>query len=277
VSGTAAITSSRASAVQALRAEWVKLRTLRSTAWSLLLLVGVSILFSALITSGSSTQGGSPGRPGDNDIVLDSLAGIWFGQIAIAVLAVLAITSEYGTGMIRTTFAANPRRRIVLASKAVVLGGAALVVGLVASAGCFLVGQFFLREGGFTYENGYPAASLSEGKPLRAVVGSAIYLGALALFSLGVGVVVRHTAGAITLVLAVVLAPAIAFGFGFLPEGTAEAVEKVSLMPAGLSLQQTVDRSDDIPLDPGWGLVVIGAYAAILLLAALWSIERRDA
>lgn len=177
------MTRSRAGALQALRAEWVKLRTLRSTGWSLLLLVGISVLFSALLASGSTTEGGSPTRPGDNDIVLDSLAGIWFGQIAVAVLAVLAITSEYGTRMIRTTFAANPRRRVVLASKAVVVGGVALVVGLGTSAACFLVGQSILRGNGFTYENGYPAVSLDQSEPLRAVVGSAAYLGALAIFS----------------------------------------------------------------------------------------------
>ena len=101
----------RAGAPQALRSEWVKLRTVRSTTWSLLLLIGVSILLTAILTGGSSTEGGSPGHGGDNDIVLDSLAGMWFGQIAAAVLAVLAITSDYSTRMIRATFAANPRRR----------------------------------------------------------------------------------------------------------------------------------------------------------------------
>ena len=116
----------RAGTPQALRSEWVKLRTVRSTFWSLLLLVGVSILFTSFLTGGSSTEGGSPGNGGDNDIVLDSLAGFWFGQIAAAVLAVLAITSEYSTRMIRTTFAANPRRRSVLVAKAIVVTGVVL-------------------------------------------------------------------------------------------------------------------------------------------------------
>jgi len=118
----------RAGAPQALRSEWVKLRTVRSTTWSLLLFVGISILFTSLLTSGSSTEGGSPGHGGDNDIVMDSLAGIWFGAIAAAVLAVLVITSEYSTGTIRTTFAANPRRRTVLAAKTLVVGGVVLLV-----------------------------------------------------------------------------------------------------------------------------------------------------
>jgi ABC-2 type transport system permease protein len=151
---TAALAYGRAGAgaLQALRAEWVKLRTVRSTTWSLLLLAGVSVLFTAVLTGGSSTEGGSPGHGGDNDIVLDSLAGMWFGQIAAAVLAVLAITSEYSTRMIRATFAANPRRRTVLVAKAIVVTCVVLVVGLATSAACFQVGQWLLRGNGFNYE-----------------------------------------------------------------------------------------------------------------------------
>ncbi len=265
----------RAGALQALGAEWVKLRTVRSTAWSLLTLVGVSALFSALACWESETMGGSPGRPGDNDIVLDSLAGIWFGQIGAAVLAVLAITSEYSTGMIRTTFAASPRRRAVLAAKATVVGAAVLVVGLATSAVCFLFGQEILQGNGFTYENGYPGQSLADAETFRAVAGSAVYLAMLAVFSLGVGTILRHTAGAITIVLAVVLAPVIAIGF--LPEHVAEWFEKYSLMGAGLSIQQTVERPDNIPLGPWGGLAVVTAYAAVALLFAVVSIARRDA
>ena len=258
-----------------LRAEWIKLRTVRSTAWALLTLAGVSILFTTIATSESETSGGSPGLPGDNDIVLDSLAGIWFGQIAVAALAVLAITSEYTTRMIRTTLAASPRRRTVLAAKAAVSGTVALVAGLVTSVACFLVGQSILRGNGFVYENGYPSASLGDFDTFRAVAGSGVYLGLLAVFSLGVGAIVRHTAGAITAVLALILGPVIAIGF--LPEHLVEPVEQVSLMGAGLAIQQTVDRPDNIPLSPSAGLGVVCAYAAGALLVALWSIRRRDA
>jgi ABC-2 type transport system permease protein len=265
----------RAGALEAVRAEWLKLRTVRSTTWSLLTLVGISILFSALACWESETMGGSPGRPGDNDVVLDSLAGIWFGQIGAAVLAVLVITSEYSRGMIRTTFAASPRRRVVLAAKATVVGAVVLVVGLATCATCFLFGQEILQTNGFTYENGYPAQSLADTETFRAVAGSAVYLGMLAVFSLGVGAIVRHTAGAITIVLAVVLAPVIAIGF--LPEHVAEWFEKYSLMGAGLSIQQTVERTDNIPLGPWGGLTVVTAYATVALLVALVSIGRRDA
>jgi ABC-2 type transport system permease protein len=264
----------RAGALQALRSEWVKLRTVRSTAWSLLLFVGISILFTTLLTSGSSTEGGSPGHGGDNDIVMDSLAGVWFGAIAAAVLAVLVITSEYSTGMIRTTFAANPRRRTVLTAKTVVVSGCVLVVGLATSVACFQIGQWILRGNGFNYEGGYPVVTLAEHEALRAVLGTGVYLGLLAVFALGVGATLRHTAGAITVVLAALLAPVIALNF--LPEGIADWVEKSCLMGAGLAIQQTVVRHDNIPLSPAGGLAVAAAYAVAALVVALWTIGRRD-
>lgn len=274
---TTAVTGAAARAVapQALRSEWVKLRTVRSTAWSLLVFVGISILFTSLLTSGSSTEGGSPGHGGDNDIVLDSLAGVWFGAIAAAVLAVLVITSEYSTGMIRTTLAANPRRRTVLVAKTVVVGGVVLVLGLATSAACFQIGQRFLRGNGFNYDGGYPAVTLTDHEALRAVLGTGVYLGLLAVFALGVGAVLRHTAGAITVVLAALLAPVIALNF--LPDSIADWVEKYCLMGAGLAIQQTVVREDNIPLSPEGGLLVAAAYAAVPLLLALWLIGRRDA
>jgi ABC-2 type transport system permease protein len=272
---TVTFEGARAGLLQALRSEWVKVRTVRSTFWSLLLLAGVSVLLTTLLTSGSSTQGGSPGFRGDNDIVRDSLAGIFFGQIAAAVLAVLVITSEYSTRMIRTTFSAIPHRRTVLVAKTAVVGAAVLAVGLATSAACFQIGQWILRGNGFDYEGGYPAVTLADDDAFRAVALSGVYLCLLAVFSVGVGAIVRHTAGAITIVLAVVLAPVIAVGF--LPENIAEHVEKLSLMGAGLALQQTFDRPDNIQISPGGGLLVVAGYAATALLVALLLIGRRDA
>jgi ABC-2 type transport system permease protein len=274
---TSAVTGAelRAGAPQALHSEWVKFRTVRSTAWSLLLFVGISILFTTLLTSGSSTEGGSPGHGGDNDIVLDSLAGVWFGAIAAAVLAVLVITSEYSTGMIRTSFAANPRRRTVLTAKTAIVGGVVLVAGLATSVACFQIGQWILRGNGFNYEGGYPAITLADHEALRAVLGTGVYLGLLAVFALGVGATLRHTAGAITVVLAALLAPVIALTF--LPESIADWVEKSCLMGAGLAIQQTVVRDDSIPLSPAGGLAVAATYAVVAIVVALWSIGRRDA
>jgi hypothetical protein len=191
------------------------------------------------------------------------------------VLAVLVVTSEYTTHVIRTTFSATPRRRTVLVAKTVVVSAAVLAVGLATSAVCFQIGQWILRGNGFDYEGGYPAVTLADDEALRAVLLSGAYLGLLAVFSLGVGAIVRHTAGAITIVLAVVLAPVIAVGF--LPENVAEQVEKFSLMGAGLATQQTFDRPDNIQISPGGGLLVVAGYAGLALLVALWTIGRRDA
>jgi ABC-2 type transport system permease protein len=264
----------RAGRLEALRSEWVKLRTVRSTTLSLLTLFGISVLFTSLASWESETSGGSPGNPGDNDLVLDTLTGIWFGQIAVAVLAVLAITSEYSVRLIRSTFAANPRRRTVLTAKTAIVAAVALAAGLVTSATCFLVGQEILQHNGFVYENGYPALTLGDWTVLRPVIGTTAYIGLLAIFALGIGTILRNTAGAITLVLAVLLAPVIAIGF--LPESLAEVMEKVSLIGAGLAIQQTVERPDNIPLGPWAGLGVVAAYAATALVVALWSIAKRD-
>jgi hypothetical protein len=272
---SAVLENARAGTPQALRAEWIKLRTVRSTAWALLSFVGVSVLFSAWAAWESETAGGSPNRPGDNDIVVDMLAGVWFGQIALTVLAVLAITSEYSTRSIRTTFAANPRRLTVLAAKAAVVAAIALLAGTLATVACFFSGREILQSNGFTYENGYPTPSLVEGTTFRVVGGTVVCLVLLAIFALGVGAVLRHTAGAITVVLAAILAPVIAIGL--LPEDLAHHVERVSLLGAGLAVQQTVDRPDNIPLSPATGLGVVAAYAAVALLAALVTITRRDA
>lgn len=260
---------------RALGAEWLKLRSIRSTTWALLTLAGASLLLTALTCGGSTTEGGSPGHPGDNDIILDSLSGLWFGQIAAAVFAVLAITSEYSTGMIRTTLAAEPRRGLVLTAKTVIVGIGVLLAGLATSAACFLVGQWLLRGGGFTYENGYPAATLTDGDAQRAVIGSGVYLALLAVVSLGIGAIVRHTAGAITLVLAIVLGPVIAFNL--LPANIGEWFERLSLMGAGIAVGQTVERADAIPLEPWEGLAIVAGYAATAFALALWTMRARDA
>jgi ABC-2 type transport system permease protein len=265
----------RAGSLQALRSEWVKLRTVRSTFWCLLLLAGVSVLFTTLAASGSSTEGGSPEFPGDNDLVLESLQGIWFGQMAVAVLAVLAITSEYSTGMIRTTLAANPRRRSVLAAKTAVVSAVVFAVGAATTVACFQVGQALFRRNGFTYENGYPAVTLGDRESLRAVLGTAVCLAALTVFALGIGAILRHTAGAITVVIAAILVPLIASNF--LPDRFDVPLERFSLLGASLAVQQTVQRGDDIPASPGAGLLVVGVYGAAAFVVALFLIGRRDA
>jgi ABC-2 type transport system permease protein len=258
-----------------LRAEWTKLRTVRSSTWAALALVVGTLALSALACSTASTVGGSPSSPGDDDIVMFSLAGVYLGQIAAVALATLAITSEYATGTIRATFTATPRRGTVLAAKTAVVGAVALVLGLGASFASFAVGQRLLHGGGYVYENGYPAATLADGTTLRAVAGTGLYLAVIALFSLGIGAAVRHTAGAISAVLAVLFVPQIVIGLA--SDDLADLLQQVTPMSAGLALQQTTARADNVPIGPWAGLAVAAAWAAAALAVGFWTVRHRDA
>jgi ABC-type transport system involved in multi-copper enzyme maturation permease subunit len=270
----------RAGPSQAVRAEWTKLRSIPSTTWSAAAIVGLTVLLSAFVCASVDTRGGTPENPGDEDVVMLSLSGVYLGQIAVVALAVTAVTSEYATGMIRTTFLANPRRRTVLAAKAAVVGATVLGVGLVASLASFFAGQSILPGNGFTTANGYPPASLGDGPTLRAVVGSALYLALLALLSLGVGAVLRHTAGAVSTLLGLLFVPLIALTF--LPDNLWKPVQRFAPMTAGLAVQSTVGSLELIagragePISPWAGLGILCAYAAVALLAAFGLINRRD-
>jgi ABC-2 type transport system permease protein len=183
------------------------------------------------------------------------------------------MSTEYATGLIRTTFAANPRRRTVLAAKAATVAGLVFGIGLVTTAASYLVGRSLLAGNGFSAINGYPDAALAD--LVRPVLGTTLYLTALALLALGLAVVLRHTAAAITTVLGLLWVPILAPGL--LPEDTAEQVLAIAPMTAGLTIQRTVERSDNVPIDPWLGLGVVWLYAAVALAAAFWLIARRDA
>ncbi|MFG1814121.1 ABC transporter permease subunit [Kribbella sp. NPDC049174] len=210
--------------------------------------------------------------PGEDDVVLLSLFGVRVGMIAVIALGVLSMTAEYRTGLIRTTLAAGPRRGQVLAAKAVVLGTAVFVTGLVASMASFLLAQPGLRSGGYN-PPAYPHVSLLDRASLRAVVGTAAFLALVALFSLGIAVLRRRTVGAIVFVIALVVVPQIVA-----PVISPEADVWISRATpiAGLAVQQTVDRAAQV-IGPWAGLGVLCAYAAVALGLARWQFGRRDA
>ncbi|HET6987340.1 MAG TPA: ABC transporter permease subunit [Kribbella sp.] len=209
--------------------------------------------------------------PGDDDVIMLSLFGVRLGLIAIIALGVLFITAEYRTGMIRTTLAAAPRRGQVLAAKAVVLAGAVFVAGLIASVAAFALAQPGLHDGGYN-PPAYPHVSLLDGPAARAVFGTAIYLVLVALFSLGIAVVRRRTAGVIVFVIALIVLPQI-----IVPAISPEADVWVSrLTPlAGLAVQQSIENGQVI--GPWAGLGVMCAYAVAALGLAYWQLVRRDA
>lgn len=217
--------------------------------------------------------------PPDTDHARMSLFGVVLGQIAVAVVAVLFITSEYRRGMIRTTFAASPRRGRVLAAKAIVIGTATFLVGLVATVTAFLVSQPVLRDSGFG-PPAYPAPSLADGPVLRAVVGGAVLLGLVAAFSLGVGTILRRGAGAIAAVVVLLMVPLIIEGG--LPLAVAQWMIR-STPAAGFAILQTqpVDPARRIVApdmaDPLPGLAVVALYAAASLAIGYWRLRRRDA
>ena len=204
-----------------------------------------------------------------------SLTGIDLGQALIALLAVLAVSSEYRTGMIRTTLAAMPRRITVLAAKAAVLTGLVLVAGAVAVLASVLAGRLTLPGRGLGPEHGYPLLSLSDGPLLRAAAGSVLYLALIGLLSLGVATAARDGAVAIGTVLGLLyLFPIIASAAG--DPALQRHLQQISPMTAGLAIQATTSLSA-LPIGPWAGLGVLAAWSAAALLAGGLLLRLRDA
>ncbi|HEV3450917.1 MAG TPA: ABC transporter permease [Acidimicrobiia bacterium] len=251
-----------------IASEATKLRSVRSTVWTLVvtlvLTVGLGALFSFAVVSRWDRL--SLHERAILDPALTSLNGLFLAQLAIGVLGVLVISSEYGTGMIRTTLAAVPQRRAVLAAKVVVFAAAAFVVSLVACLGAFLVGQTLLA-------GKHVGISLGDPGALRAVFGAAVFLTAVGLLGLAFGTLLRRTAGAISALVALVLVlPLLS---NALPSPWNTDVAKYLPSGAGRALFAVRHTSD--LLRPTAGLVLLVAYVAVALVVAGVALVRRDA
>jgi ABC-2 type transport system permease protein len=253
------------------------LRTAPSTAWLVLAVVAVTVaLSSAAVATVAATD--TAGCPSPTECFEDttklSLSGVWLGQAAVAVLAVLAVTNEYGTRMIQTTLTANPRRVQVLAAKAAVVTATVLVAGALGVSGSLAAGRIILPGNGFTAANGYPPLSPADAPTLRAAVGTVLYLGLVAVLSLGAGAAIRDGAAAITAVLALLFtAPMIA---PFVTDPTwSTRVRKFSPTTAGMAVQATTGL-DRLPIGPWAGLGVLAAYAAVAVVGAAVLLKARD-
>jgi ABC-2 type transport system permease protein len=253
----------------ALRAEWTKLRTLGATGWLVIATVGLTVGVSAAVAATTHVS-----RPGGQDPTKLALIGIDLGQAVAAVLAVLAVSEEYGTGLIRVTLSAVPRRPVVLAAKAATVAGVVVLAGLLAVAGCLLVGRLMLPGAGIDPAHGDALVSIADGPTLRAALGSVVYLVLVALLCLGVATMTRDTAVSIGATLGLLyLPPLLAVAVG---EPLRRHVEQVAPMSAGLAIQATTGVRG-LPIAPWAGLGVLAAWAGTALCAGGLTLSRRDA
>ncbi|MBT2212943.1 ABC transporter permease [Actinomadura sp. NEAU-AAG7] len=193
-----------------LQAEWIKLRSLRSTWYTLsaLMAVGIGVTSLALSTVGQDYAEASAADRQAWDPTSLSLTTYIIGQLIIGVLGILIVTSEYATGLIATSLGATPRRHRVLAAKAVIATGLALVAGQTLMVAAFLLGQAMMAA------QDVPHAALGDDGVFAALAGGGLYLSAIALLAVGLGVITRATAGALaTLVAIVFLVPALSGTF----------------------------------------------------------------
>jgi ABC-2 type transport system permease protein len=254
-----------------VRSEWVKLRTLRSTWWTLGSAVAGMTGFGALLAAAYAAHSADPEAAARArfDPAAYSLSGFFAAQLAVGVLGALVWTGEYATGSVRGTFAAAPQRGLVLAAKAAVFGGVAVVTGLVSSCAAFFLGQAILARKGLEGHLADPGA-------LRSVAGAGLYLAVIGLLALGLGGLVRRTAGAVALLVGVVfVVPVLVQG---LPSGWQDAVARYLPSAAG---QAVIGRTKFAPpggmLPPWGGLGLLAGYAAAVLIVAAVALARRDA
>ena len=263
-----------------VRSEFTKLRSVRSTYWTLLAMIIVSVGIGALFSAGDASRVAGAVSAADRAAALaharaynvtGSLIGLLIGQLVIAVLGALTITSEYSTGMIRTSLTTVPRRGTVYAAKAIVFGAVALAAGLVTSFASFFVGQMLLS-------GVHASTSLGQLGVLRAVIGGGLFLAVCGLLSYGLGGVIRHTAGAVAAAIALLF---VVWSLsGFLPGppscwfGQAD-IDKWIPFNAGGAIWEHISGVN--LFSPWIGFAVFCGYAAVAMAAGLILFVRRDA
>jgi ABC-2 type transport system permease protein len=259
----------RAGLAGTLRSELTKIRSVRSTYWTLIVLMAAGIGFSIADCAGTAAHFTPQQRI---DATQDSVAGmILLGELVIVVLGALTITSEYSTGMIRTSLTVMPRRGVLYAAKAAVFGTVTLAVSVVTTLASFFIGQALLSS---THQS----ATLSTPNALRAVLVTALFVFLTGMMAYGIGAIIRHTAGAMTTAYALfLLLPQLAKA---LPTPWYDDV--VRWLPGGdavNSMTSTVNRGLQSPhVFSAWGeLAVFAGYTVILLAAGALLFRKRDA
>lgn len=250
------------------KSEWTKLRTVRSTMWALLLTIvsvlGLGVLLTVLVVSRWDHR--SITEAAQFDPLLYSLDGINLAQLSIGVLGVLVMTSEYATGAMKLSLGATPQRPLLLAAKVATFTAVVAVVSLVSCISTFLIGQAIL---GPTHDG----VSITDPGVFRAVIGGAVHLVLIGAIAVGVGAILRRTAGAVAVLFAVLLIlPGIVL---LLPSPWNDNVTKYLPSSAGVAMSAVV-RFPNL-LSPGEGFLLLCAYALVTLLVAGFVLVRRDA
>ncbi|MEU0485673.1 ABC transporter permease subunit [Streptosporangium sp. NPDC006013] len=245
--------------IDILRSEWTKIRSVRSTVWTLAVTAVLMLGFSALISAAAKSTADGP-IPGEQAI-MTGLAGTMLASLSMATLGVLVISSEYRTGGIRTSLMAVPKRMSLLTGKIVVFAAISLVVCAVAAAGAIGVGMAISQP-----------SSIEMGDVVRSSLGSGLYLTACGLFGLGLGTLIRHTPGAIVSAIALILVlPTVA---NQLPGEWGRTVAEHFTTNAGLLV---VSGQGNGSLGPWSGFAVYLAWVALAVLAGAVLMQRRDA
>jgi ABC-2 type transport system permease protein len=246
------------------RAEWTKLRTLRSTWRTIAVAVAISIGLGAAIVSSQVSQWDSLSAKQRLafDATSSSMIGVLFAAVVLGALAVRTITAEYATGMIRVTFAALPGRRTVLAAKAAAMAALTFPVALVCNLAGFEIGQRILAGKHLQVSLGHPGV-------FEAITLGAVAVSLITVIGVGLGGAVRRTAGATT-VLSLVLIGGAMFG-QFLPAGFRQYLPESAIQAV-----VTVHRSAGL-LRPGAALGLLAAYAGIAFELASIRVSRGDA
>lgn len=250
---------------RAVRAEWTKLWSVNSTAICLLILFAVAVGLGVFLAGASLGSDDPMMVTAREDPIGTSLSGIGTSQFVLVVLGVLIISSEYGTGSIRASLIATPRRLTFLAAKGLVLAGVALAAGLVVSFTSFFAGQAILAREGY-------GASLGDPHALRMVIGGGLFLMASAMFGFAMGALLRATASGIAAAVAgLLVVPQLA---ALLPGRVGELVQTYVTTNAGSSLIRTTQAAGE--LGPWTGYLVFTLWWAVPLLIAAVLMQRRD-
>jgi ABC-2 type transport system permease protein len=245
-----------------LASEWTKFRSVRPTFWTVLIAVVTPIGGGFLVALALASQ---PAGAPPVDPLLPAFISLDYAVLALGVRGVLVFSTEYSTGLIRTTFASVPRRRAVLAAKATVAGAVTLVVGEIVAFSSFAVTQAALS-------GHHLGVSLSHPGVLGAVLANGLILPVVTLMGVGLGAIVRHTAGGIAALVSVIILPAI---LSLLPPPWGARVGRFTALEA--ARQVTALHAATNLFAPAWSLLVLLAWPAVILLAAALLIIRRDA